>query len=720
MSVASGEQKTQVYIDSLTQLGNRSKFNETLQKCSQSEVYACIVANINNLKLCNRKYGYSEGDMMIADTAQSIGSACKGLGSCYRIGGDEFCVLIPEKQKEQGRYLLERVKTYIEKKNSERKIPISVALGYAARESADEKVEELFDRSTEKMYNAKAKMKNEFSVYREERIANYLSVLKFYKKITDNYFYIWDIPRDEFWFFEDIDKEYAVHIEDKPTIAAEETKRFVYPADYQMLSEDLARVARGIQKEHNLNYRWVNKKGEPVWINCYGQTIEDDEGNPFCLIGRVSDQALRHLYNPQTKLFNKEKLLQDFAEENISNGYFLLLRVEKMDKSNLNGGKDSHMSLIIKCAEILEENEAAKYLWHTEENVLALYLETESENEVRNLYNTLLKGLDGICSVSAGAVQDDIEMFEHRQELLYTWAKLTLEKAQTISKNALLFFVKEDMEKQMKTVKMLDELHYSIENGCKGFYLKYQPLIKCENYQIYGAEALLRYHSESMGELYPDEFIPLLEQTSMINKIGLWVLEMALKQCGEWRKKIPDFHINVNFSVVQLSDTEVEKKVLKCLEKTGMPGDALTIELTENIQIHDFSYLNKIFRVWRKAGISLSIDDFGTGYASLSYLNQLKVAEMKIDKTFIAGIEEATYNYKLIGSVIDFAKDANIRIICEGVENTRELAVIEQLKPDLMQGYLFAFPCEKELFEKSFLDCSTVQYEQYKRRIGKL
>lgn len=310
-------------------------------------------------------------------------------------------------------------------------------------------------------------------------------------------------------------------------------------------------------------------------------------------------------------------------------------------------------------------------------------------------------------------------MFEYKQDL-YTCAKLTLEKAQAGGQNSLLFFVKEDMEKQKKMVRLLDELQHSVDNGCKGFYLNYQPLVRSGNYQIYGAEALLRYHSETMGEVYPDEFIPLLEQSKLINKAGLWILETALQQCGYWRKWLPEFHINVNFSVEQLSEPDIAQNVLKILEKTGMPGDALTIELTESIQIHHISYLNEIFRVWREAGVELSIDDFGTGYASMGYLSKLNVAEIKIDRMFVEQIGEATYNYKLISSVIDFAKNTNIRIICEGVEEVRELVVLEQLAPNLIQGYLFAKPCDKETFEKTFLNCQTAEYRNHMEQIQEI
>lgn len=711
--------KILAYTDMLTGLENRTRFNEILQQSDKSEFCACVVADINNLKLCNEKYGHGEGDSMIADVARAIAAAYAGIGTCYRIGGDEFCVLIRKSEKEEILRALEQVKASMEAENRKREIPLSVAFGYAMLESAKESVKALFDRSAEMMHDVKSRMKSEFSVYREEKIANYLNVLRLLRKLTNNYFFIWDIARDELWFFDDVDKEYEVHISDKPTITSAETARFIYPADQKILFDDLGRIADGTQTEHNLNYRWVNKKGEIVWINCYGQTILDDEGKPFCMIGRVSDQMLRHLYHPVTKLFNKEKLMQDFEEGILSNGYFMLLSIASLDTSGLNDGKSSDIRLMKKCAELLESSKVANYIWHTKEDCFALYLDAKSEAEVREIYHTILKNLGDICRVSAGVVPDNEEMFEYKKDL-YTCAQITLEKTQKMDKNSLLFFVKEDMEKQKKLIHLMDELQQSIENGCDGFYLNYQPLVRSGNYQVYGAEALMRYRSKSMGEIYPDEFIPLLEQSKLINKAGLWVLKTALQQCSYWRKWLPDFHINVNFSVEQLSDPDIAEKVLHILDETGMPGEALTIELTESIQIHDVSYLNEIFRVWQSAGVELSIDDFGTGYASMGYLKELNVAEIKIDRMFISQIGEATYNYKLVSSMIDFAKNTNVRIICEGVEDIRELVVLEQLAPNLIQGYLFSKPCNTEVFEHSFVDPKNVEYQIHVEQVQQI
>lgn len=218
----------------------------------------------------------------------------------------------------------------------------------------------------------------------------------------------------------------------------------------------------------------------------------------------------------------------------------------------------------------------------------------------------------------------------------------------------------------------------------------------------------------------PDEFIPLLEQYGLIHKVGMWVLKTALEQTCEWRRFIPDFHISVNFSIVQLEERKIGEMVLSLLGETGMPGSALTIELTESVQLQEMSRYTDIFERWYEAGIELSIDDFGTGYSSMSYLKKLKVNEIKIDRIFIKDLQEATYNYRLLGNMIDFARNNDIRICCEGVENLQELSILESLSPNLIQGYLFARPCKKEIFEATFLNKEMDTYKSYVEFIEKI
>lgn len=549
---------------------------------------------------------------------------------------------------------------------------------------------------------------------KDARIKNYLNVLEILSQSTDDYLFLWDMDKDENWFFGSVDAEYALRDKGRPTNTTAEMEAIVYPADRALLHEDLTEIASGKKQIHNMNYRWVNREGEAVWISCRGKVIADEDGSPFVMIGRVSDTALKYLYNPLTRLFNKTKMFSDMQEGTLleDGGYFMLLDVDDLGDINLKHGRKYGDAVLKSLAAAMEEIVQSQKIYHIEHNSFAVYLDVETEREVCIVYGRLQQLMADKCTLSAGVVPNNNEMFKEKN-YLYDCADQTLKKAKENGKNTIAFFSEKDMENKLSAMELLAELQESVKHNCEGFYLCYQPQVKAGSYKLYAAEALLRYNSKNRGRVFPDAFIPILEDSKLIIPVGKWVLERALQQCKSWRRVYPDFRISVNFSTVQLREKDITDKVLEILDKAELPGEALTIEITESIRMEEMQYYNNIFSRWRNAGIKISIDDFGTGYANMSYLRDLEVDEIKIDRMFVKGIEEATYNYHLVNNMIEFAKMNALRICCEGVEDVHELAVLEGLSPNLLQGYLFDKPCESREFEQFYIDKESGEYRKH-------
>lgn len=697
------------YADALTGKGNRGAFRRDMPEYDSGHPNAAVmVADLNNLKLCNDRYGHKAGDQMIQDAAEYIRQAFEKMGRCYRIGGDEFCVLMADESPENIKAALERLQNLLDEANKKRNMAISIACGYAVRQNETEHMEHIFNRADEHMYEKKYRMKKEFPVYCEERIKNYQHVLEILSHSTSSYLYLWDICRDENYFFGDVDRDYAIRRPGSRVNSTGEMLDIIYPQDVKEVKEDLQRIADGKQQIHNMNYRWVNRKGDPVWINCRGNVICDDKGKPFVMIGRVSDELLRHLYHPMTGLFNKSKLLMDLQQEILpqSQGFLMFLHLDRLGDINLKHGRAYGDEVIVRCAHRMEASAGVERIWHIDNHSFVLFLHVKTQEEVQKIYDDIMKNIEDLCSATAGVVPIDADLFEDENNL-FTCGEIVLERSKKSGIHHIAFFSQEELNKRIWNIRFISEMRDSIEHGCQGFYLCYQPQIETGTYRLHGAEALLRYHSATQGEVYPDVFIPLLEDARLIHPIGMWVLKTALAQGKLWRQTIPDFKISVNFSPVQLTEVHVAEDVLEILAESGLPGEALTIEITESTQLEKFQSYHSVFKKWSDAGISLSIDDFGTGYSNMGYLKKLDVDEIKIDRLFVSGLEEATYNYRLISNMIDFAKSNDIRICCEGVENEQEIHALEGLAPDLMQGYFFAKPCATEDFEHTFIDQKT-------------
>ena len=218
----------------------------------------------------------------------------------------------------------------------------------------------------------------------------------------------------------------------------------------------------------------------------------------------------------------------------------------------------------------------------------------KTENDVRKFYDTLKYELLEYCTLSAGVVKYTSENTNENMSI-YQYADTALERAKKEGKNTMLFFSFQKYKKKIDKIRLQDELRDAVANGFKGFYLCYQSQIDGSKFTLYGAEALLRFKSPSRGDISPTEFIPLLEHSRLICQVGEWVLYTAAKQCIQWRKYAPNFHMSINISYVQLKQDDIVSTVLKVLKDTGLPGEALTLEITESIQLQNYSFINKIF-----------------------------------------------------------------------------------------------------------------------------
>ena len=321
---------------------------------------------------------------------------------------------------------------------------------------------------------------------------------------------------------------------------------------------------------------------------------------------------------------------------------------------------------------------------------------------VEVFFHTLQQEMQPQCTLSGGCVS--LQEFQvPDSDLLVHYASSALDTAKLDGKNQLLFFNPEDYERRLAAIELQAELEAAVKEDFSGFSLQYQPQVRSETFELTGAEALIRFHSPRRGMVLPSEFIPILERSGLIIPVGQWVLHTALAQCRVWRQQLPTFRVSVNVSYVQLRRPEIQAEVLSALWESGLPGNALTIEVTEGMELQEYGYLNTIFNAWKKEGVEISVDDFGTGYSSLGWLKKLAIDEIKIDRCFVSGIQHSAYNMQLLSNIIEVAKSGFLRVCCEGVETSEELAVLEPLQPTLYQGFFFSSPLLPEEFSPDSL-----------------
>ena len=241
-------------------------------------------------------------------------------------------------------------------------------------------------------------------------------------------------------------------------------------------------------------------------------------------------------------------------------------------------------------------------------------------------------------------------------------------------------------------MRLIEELRAAIDEN--QLVLHYQPQLDLRTGEILAVEALLRWAHPRLGLVSPDSFIPLAEEAGLMRAITTWVLEQATAQCSSWRTAGRQLTVAVNVSPSSLLEPGFVDMVRKPLLRHGLPADALVVEITETSVISEFDIARQVIEELKSLGIVVSIDDFGAGATSLTYLSNLAVGELKLDRTFIAGLvaRESDRDLDIVRSTIDLGHAIGLRIVAEGIEDAETLDLLTNLGCDFAQGYCISKP----------------------------
>jgi diguanylate cyclase (GGDEF)-like protein len=224
------------------------------------------------------------------------------------------------------------------------------------------------------------------------------------------------------------------------------------------------------------------------------------------------------------------------------------------------------------------------------------------------------------------------------------------------------------------------------------FVLHYQPKVFLGDGRVAGVEALVRWQHPERGLVFPDQFIPLVEQTVLLRPLTMFVLNEALRQWREWKVVGIESQVAVNLSARNLLDAQLPDQVAEALARHGVPASALSLELTESFLMSDPTRSIEVLDRLARVGIDLSIDDFGTGYSSLSYLRRLPIDEIKIDRSFVTNMQQSAGDAMIVRATVDLGRNLGLRVVAEGVETAPVWDQLRALGCDVAQGYFLSKP----------------------------
>lgn len=489
-------------------------------------------------------------------------------------------------------------------------------------------------------------------------------------------------------------------------------ERFLQSVEHSFKTGEEHRMVCQIERQND---------GAKRWIECRGKVTYRDDGTPEKMSGFVQDVTDRKqdeeqitqlaYYDPLTQLPNRRLLLdrlnQTIAMTRPNQTYNALLCMDIDDFKTINDGHGHEVGdeLLKQAAQriqsCLHQGDTVSHIGGDEfviilsnfsgqEMEVATKAESVAEKIARIFSQPFFIG-DHKCNVSASI---GMVLFNDQKASaieLMKRADIAMYQAKQAGKNTACFYDPQVQQVIKQRVILENELRHAIKE--QQFELYYQPQVD-QFGSILGAEALIRWNHPERGMISPDSFIPLAEETNLIIPIGDWVLQTAFEQLWRWQQKRETLELTlaVNVSYVQFRQPDFVEKVHHLIEQYPRTKGKLKLELTESLFVDNIEMAISRMSELNNLGIQFSIDDFGTGYSSLQYIKRMPLSQLKIDRTFISGLETDTNDQSIVKMIIAMAKELGMNVIAEGVETAEQRDHLVKLGCHYFQGYLFSKP----------------------------
>ena len=437
----------------------------------------------------------------------------------------------------------------------------------------------------------------------------------------------------------------------------------------------------------------LNSKGEPQYLLAVIDDITEKKEAQARIAYLAHHDPLTDL--PNRTAFN-ERLAQVFENANRQRSMFavMCMDLDRFKEVNDIFGHGSGDELLREVANRLKSASGDTFLARLGGDEFTMILEEPCEpDEIAALTERMRASIEGDINVngtpvriglSGGVAIYPVDALD--STTLVANADAALYRAKADGRGSIRFFAA-DIDKQLRERRALQrDLRAAIVR--REFTLAYQPQARVDG-RITGFEALLRWHHPVRGNVPPAEFIPVAEDSGLIITIGEWVLREACREAASWPRPL---HIAVNLSPAQFKHGDLPKLVHEILLDTGLPPHRLELEITESVLIGDFSRALLILRQLKAMGLRIAMDDFGTGYSSLSYLQAFPFDKIKIDRSFVANLDDNAQSAPIVRAVIGLGRGLSVPVAAEGVETTDQLSFLSREACDEIQGYLIGRP----------------------------
>lgn len=529
----------------------------------------------------------------------------------------------------------------------------------------------------------------------------------------DDYLYIMDLQKDYYCISRNAAIRFMLPGAEFNQVA-ENLRKVIYPGDAAFVLEDVKLLREGKKQFHDLQYRWLDRENRPVWINCRGQVTYDAEGNTEFIIGCINEVGKKQMADNISGLLGESSLKRDLVEhDGRLEGFILRLGIDRFKEINENQGMEYGDMILRKTAECIANvihADQKLYRIVADEFAVVDFSGRDVQEAVR-LYEEIRQSINRFIAeneyevfytISAGIMEFGSVVNQTYYNLMKL-SEFSLNEAKERGKNRYYLYARTDYQAFTHRKKLTKILRSAINHNFIGFNAHFQPVMDVKQNKLIGAETLMRFWCEELGNITPYEFVPLLEDSGLIIPVGRWILYKAMEACKEIQKTIPGFRVSVNVSYVQVLHSDMLDDIVCGLKTFDLAPESLIIELTESGFLEENENFILFCDGLKKYGIPLALDDFGTGYSNFHYLSHLTPNTIKIDRSFTVKALKSDYEFGLLQHMADMTHSIDSKFCIEGIETQEELNKICKMGPDYVQGYFFGKPCAYDNFVTEYV-----------------
>ncbi|MDE6661745.1 MAG: GGDEF domain-containing phosphodiesterase [Lachnospiraceae bacterium] len=535
--------------------------------------------------------------------------------------------------------------------------------------------------------------------------ANYIdSVMnKLNTLAADTYIYVLHLKQNKAWFSETAKAYFGIndtYVSDHYEIM----RGIVHPDDWWEYEEGIPQRMQGKNLDWELCVRMKAASGEYHMFSIHTDIVTDEKNSEEYLLILLHNENVLPKIDALTDLYSQVRFVADL-DATIGNKEpfaVLMIKLERFTNLNIIYGTEFTNQILKETAlQLIYMMDEHSAVYRLDGPKFGFILRNCGREKLltfeQQLRDKLEKGIyvnhrQITLKICAGAIL--IEQYDGEADSITSKAAYALGHSETEHQGKMIIFNDEVRTSGNVDLDLMKVIHQSVREGCKGFYVEYQPIVDSMTGRIVGAESLVRWRREPYGTVPPGMFIEWMEKDPLMYELGNYVLQTALRETVGIIEIVPDFVINVNVSARQMEREEFRAEVLRILEQTKFPPSHLCLELTERCKDMPFDVIKQEVEFFQGYGIRMAMDDYGTGSASSGIVLNAPMDEIKLDMSFIRGITEDAKKQAMVKSIVNFANSSGMSTCLEGVETEKLQNYLREYRATWFQGYYYSRPIE--------------------------